>query len=61
MNTEVYAVYLTAATSAYPAGYIINNIVCENTMTPTVSSGQAAVADPDRKYPIGSTYTASAS
>jgi len=56
MTSEVYAVYLTAATSTHPVGYVVNNVVCDSAATPTVSAGQAVVTDPDRKYPIGSTY-----
>ena len=58
MTTEVCAIYQTAATADHPAGYVVNNVVCDSSIVPTVSAGQAAVADPDRKYPIGSTYTA---
>lgn len=59
MNTDaqVFAIYLTAATTDHPAGYVVNNVVCDGSSTPTVSTGQAAVADPDRQYPIGSAYS----
>ncbi|EHH68368.1 hypothetical protein [Gluconobacter morbifer] len=56
---QVYAVYLTAATADHPAGYVVNNIVWDGNGTLTLPSGQASILDADRKYPIGSTYTAS--
>ncbi|GFE96591.1 MAG: hypothetical protein ABF979_16535 [Gluconobacter sp.] len=58
MTSEIYAIYLTSAQNGMPAGYVVNNIVCPPGAEPTTSSGQVAVADPDRKYPIGSIYTA---
>lgn len=58
MTSEIYAIYLTSAQNGAPVGYVVNNIVCPPGAEQTVSSGQAAVADPDRKYPIGSIYMA---
>ena len=57
MTIEVYAVYLTVSTSDHPVGYVVNNIIGDG---PDIDlpAGQAAIADPDRAYPIGATYVA---
>ncbi|MBF0858143.1 hypothetical protein HKD24_02815 [Gluconobacter sp. LMG 31484] len=61
MTSEIYAIYLTSAQGGMPVGYVVNNIVCPAGTAPTITGGQAAVADAERKYPIGSTYAVSAS
>ncbi|WP_148424798.1 hypothetical protein, partial [Novacetimonas hansenii] len=55
-----YAVYLTAATSAHPGGYVVDNVEWDGASAWTPPAGTTAIADPDRKYPIGSTYGAPA-
>ncbi|MFT8482722.1 MAG: hypothetical protein ABF689_06895 [Gluconobacter cerinus] len=57
----VYAVYYTAATDTYKAGYVWNNILVPSDGSPPTVEGSLSVQDAERKYPIGSTYTASAS
>lgn len=57
MTSEIYAIYLTSAQGGMPVGYVVNNIVCPAGTAPTIAGGQAAVADPDRQYPIGSAYS----
>lgn len=59
MAAERYAVYRTVATSAEAIGYVWNIIEWDGTSTWSPPAGSAAVADPDGKYPIGSTYTTS--
>ena len=56
MSIECFAVYLTAATDEHPVGYVVNNISCDSSVSPSLIQGQAAIADPDRAYPIGSIY-----
>lgn len=57
-TVQTYAVYLTAATSAHPAGYVVDNVEWDGASAWTPPAGTTAIADPDRKYPIGSTYGA---
>ena len=57
----VYAVYYTAATGSYAAGYVWNNILVPSGGTLPTIAGSALVKDADRKYPIGSTYKAETS
>ena len=57
-TVQTYAVYLTAATSAHPAGYVVDNVEWDGASAWTPPAGPPAIADPDRKYPIGSTYGA---
>lgn len=59
-TVQTYAVYLTAATSAHPAGYVVDNVEWDGASAWTPPAGTTAIADPDRKYPIGSTYGAPA-
>lgn len=54
----VYAVYYAAPTVSYDAGYVWNNILVPSSGAVPEISGSLLVADPDRKYPIGSTYKA---
>lgn len=54
---NVYAVYYTAATGTYEAGYVWNNILVQSGGSVPVISGSSLVEDTDRKYPIGSIYT----
>ncbi|WP_332828285.1 hypothetical protein [Novacetimonas sp. GS1] len=58
-TVQTYAVYLTAATSAHPTGYVVDNVEWDGASAWTPPTGTTAIADPDRKYPIGSTYGAS--
>ena len=55
-TVQTYAVYLTAATSAHPGGYVVDNVEWDGVSPWTPPTGTATIADPDRKYPIGSTY-----
>ena len=57
-TVQTYAVYLTAATSAHPGGYVVDNVEWDGASAWTPPAGTTAIADPDRKYPIGSTYGA---
>ncbi|WP_075632435.1 hypothetical protein [Novacetimonas hansenii] len=57
-TVQTYAVYLTAATSAHPAGYVVDNVEWDGASAWTPPAGTTLIADPDRKYPIGSTYGA---
>ncbi|MEG3348295.1 hypothetical protein [Novacetimonas sp. GS1] len=59
-TVQTYAVYLTAATSAHPGGYVVDNVEWDGASAWTPPAGTTAIADPDRKYPIGSTYGAPA-
>lgn len=59
-TVQTYAVYLTAATSAHPTGYVVDNVEWDGASAWTPPTGTTAIADPDRKYPIGSTYGAPA-
>lgn len=61
MSIEVYAAYQNAASDTHPSGYVVNNVLADSLETITLAAGQGAVADPDRKYPIGSIYPVSAS
>lgn len=54
----VYAVYYEAATDGYDAGYVWNNILVPSDGSVPTITGSLLVSDPDRKYPIGSTYKA---
>lgn len=54
----VYAVYYEAATGKYAAGYVWNNILVPSDGAVPTIAGSLLVSDPDRKYPIGSTYKA---
>ena len=54
---QIYGVYLTTATSTQPVGTVVNNVLWDGSASWTPPTGQAAVADPDRQYPVNSTYT----
>lgn len=56
-----YAVYYTTVTGDDAAGYVWNRVVWDGTTGWTPPTGSAVVQDDDNTYPIGSTYTASAS
>ncbi|GAN83789.1 hypothetical protein F1645_16390 (plasmid) [Novacetimonas hansenii] len=55
-TVETYAVYLTTATGTNSVGYVVDNVLWDGASAWTPPEGTAVVADPDRKYPIGSTY-----
>ncbi|GBQ38901.1 hypothetical protein [Komagataeibacter europaeus] len=55
-TAQVYAVYLTAASGGNPAGCVVNNVLWDGTASWTPPAGTAAIADPGRRYPIGSGY-----
>jgi hypothetical protein len=57
-TTAVYAVYRTVASGAEGVGYVVNNIVWDGVSAIALGTGVTAVADPDRQYLIGSTYSA---
>lgn len=54
----VYAVYYEAAADGHDAGYVWNNILVPSDGAVPTITGSLLVSDPDRKYPIGSTYKA---
>ena len=56
----VYAVYYTSETDGHSVGYVWNNILVSSTSSVPVISGSGLISDPSRKYPIGSTYSATA-
>ncbi|WP_146882042.1 hypothetical protein [Acetobacter nitrogenifigens] len=58
-TSQAYAVYYTSATGEYAAGYVFDRSMWDGTSAWSPPAGSAAVADPDSKYPIGSTYSAS--
>ncbi|GAN91476.1 hypothetical protein Gbfr_040_002 [Gluconobacter frateurii M-2] len=61
MAIQTYAIYLTAASGDTPVGTVVNRVEWDGSQQLFLSSGQAAIADPDNKYPRGSTYAAGAS
>ena len=58
-TNNIYAVYLTAATSTMAVGTVVNRIVWDGKTGWTSPAGQSAVEDNTGEYPIGSIYTAS--
>ncbi len=58
--SQPYAIYRTSATPDEPAGQVVDRIVRDGTGNWNPATGLAAVADPAGRYPIGSTYTATA-
>jgi len=56
-----YAVYYTAATGDYAAGYVWNRVLWDGASGWAPPAGSAALADAANTYPIGSIYTAPAS
>lgn len=54
-----YIVYRTEASGDQVVGYVTNNILWDGVSPYEPGSGLAMIPDPDRLYPIGSTYTAS--
>lgn len=61
MLAQNYAEYRTAGSGSEPVGYVVNVIVWDGQAKYSPGAGFALVADPDGKYPIGSTYTAATS
>ena len=61
-SSNRYILYRTAPSGSEVVGYVINAFVWDGhgPALPT-PDGTASVADPDGKYPIGSTYTATPS
>jgi len=57
-SADIYAVYRTVADGDQPIGYVANNILWDGVSSYEPGNGLAMVADPDRLYPIGSTYPA---
>lgn len=56
-SVQIYAVYLIQAADNHPTGYVVNNILWDGLAKWAPPAGQAAIADPDGKYPVGSLYT----
>lgn len=56
--SEAYAIYLTSPANGNPTGYVENRVLWDGTTPWSPPAGMASVADPDGKYPIGSTYPA---
>ncbi|BCI68059.1 hypothetical protein [Acetobacter aceti] len=61
MRAQNYAEYRTVASGTEPVGHVVNIIMWDGVTPYTPGDGLALVADPDGKYPVGSTYTATAS
>ncbi|AQS84016.1 hypothetical protein A0U92_03665 [Acetobacter aceti] len=61
MTIQNYAVYRTSVSGSEAAGYVVNAIVWDGVTSYSPGDGLALVADPDGKYPVGSTYAASTS
>lgn len=59
--SQAYAVYLTVASDAQAVGTVVNRVMWDGSAAWSPPAGQAAVADPQNKYPIGSVYTAGSS
>ncbi|WP_075594809.1 hypothetical protein [Novacetimonas hansenii] len=55
-TVQTYAVYLAVASGTKSAGYVVDNVEWDGVSPWTPPTGTATIADPDRKYPIGSTY-----
>ncbi|AHI25783.1 hypothetical protein BGC31_04840 [Komagataeibacter xylinus] len=55
---QTYAVYLTVASGTKTVGSVVDNVVWDGVSAWKPPAGTAVVADPTRKYPIGSTYPA---
>jgi len=51
-----YAIYRTESGNGQNVGYVVNNILWDGISSYKPGSDLAMVADPDRLYPIGSTY-----
>lgn len=60
-TVQEYAVYRTVATTTEAVGYVYNRIMWDGSEGWSPDTGSAGVADPDSKYPIGSTYPVSTS
>lgn len=61
MAVQNYAEYRTVASGSEPVGYVVNVVVWDGSTPYSPGDGLALVADPDGKYPIGSTYSSPAS
>lgn len=57
-TATVYAIYYSVQTGPHAPGYVWNNVLWNGDGSLSLPEGSASVADPDRKYPIGSAYTA---
>lgn len=60
-ESQVYAIYLTAASGTKAVGTVVNRVMWDGSSAWSPPIGQAAVADPKNKYPIGSVYPDGAS
>lgn len=56
-----YAVYYSTAAGGFPAGYVWNRVLWDGSSAWAPPSGSVAIQDDAAVYPIGSTYTVSAS
>lgn len=57
--SQRYIEYRTVASGEQGAGYVVNAVVWDGVTPFMPGDGLALVPDPDGKYPIGSTYSAS--
>lgn len=56
-----YAIYYTVAVGEIAAGTVWNRVIWDGISNWSPPTGSASVQDDANQYPIGSTYTASAS
>ena len=56
-TVQNYALFLTTAAPGQLVGMVVNVVMWDGSSAWAPPTGQAAVADPTGKYPIGSIYT----